>query len=127
LDSQHKEVVPLEEELHFTQRYAFLQQIRLADGLQISLPKNIPAGFFLPPLALQMLLENAVKHNRAWAKEPLQVQIFVESDTLVIQNNLQPKPQHEPPSGLGLPNIQARYEMLTARKVEVLPAEETFT
>ena len=127
LDSQRKEVVPLEEELNFTQRYAFLQQIRLAEGLQVKLPTDVPEGLQIPPLALQMLLENAVKHNRAWAKEPLKVTVSIEDDYLVVQNNYQPKPQHEPPSGLGLANIEARYEMLTNKKMQVLPSEDTFT
>ncbi|MGV3541188.1 MAG: sensor histidine kinase [Rufibacter sp.] len=127
LDSQGKEVVPLAEELNFTQRYVFLQQIRLADGLQVNLPTYIPQGFHIPPLALQMLLENAVKHNRALAKEPLKVVVSIEGDYLVVQNNYQPKPQHEPPSGLGLANIEARYEMLTNKKMQVLQAQGTFT
>ncbi|WP_192822281.1 sensor histidine kinase [Rufibacter sp. LB8] len=127
LDSQQKEVVPLEEELHFTQRYAFLQNIRLGESLVVNLPQTVPAGFYVPPLALQMLLENAVKHNRAWAKEPLQVDITLTGDYLTVQNNLQPKPQHEPPSGLGLANIAARYDMLTTKKMETQATETTFT
>ncbi|QHL88432.1 histidine kinase [Nibribacter ruber] len=126
LDSQHKEVVELEEELAFAQRYVFLQQIRHAEGLQVTLPDNVPPGFYVPPLALQMLLENAIKHNKILAKEPLHIQVTVEGDTLRIENNLQPKTQHEPPSGLGLPNIQARYQMLTNRPVEVLPTPSYF-
>ncbi|GAA4307133.1 sensor histidine kinase [Nibribacter koreensis] len=126
LDSQHKEVVELEEELAFTQRYVFLQQIRHAEGLQVSLPEAVPAGFYLPPLALQMLLENAIKHNKILAKEPLRIQVSIEGNILRVENNLQPKTQHEPPSGLGLPNIKARYQMLTNREMEVTTTESSY-
>ncbi|RNI30191.1 histidine kinase [Rufibacter immobilis] len=126
LDSQHKEVVSLEEELNFTQRYAFLQQIRHGDGLQVSFPRDFPHGLHLPPLALQTLLENAIKHNRVLAQEPLRVTVRVADQTLLVENNVQPKPQHEPPSGLGLPNIKARYEMLTDRHLEILPTSTSF-
>ncbi|WP_210463018.1 sensor histidine kinase [Rufibacter roseolus] len=127
LDSQHKEVVPLEEELHFTRRYVFLQQIRHAEGLDVQFPTSFPAGFHLPPLALQMLLENAIKHNRLWAREPLRISISIAQNWLIVENNRQPKPQHEPPSGLGLANIQARYQMLTHRKPEIVSTDATFT
>ncbi|GAB2526693.1 sensor histidine kinase [Rufibacter soli] len=127
LDSQYKEVVPLEEELKFARQYVFLQQIRHGEGLQVTLPAQVPSSFQVPPLALQTVLENAVKHNRAWAKEPLHITVALAADYLVVENNLQPKSQHEPPSGLGLPNIQARYEMLTDRKMDIIKTDAAFT
>ncbi|GGK75840.1 sensor histidine kinase [Rufibacter glacialis] len=127
LDSQQKEVVPLEEELQFARQYVFLQQIRHGAGLQVELPASVPPGWQVPPLALQTVLENAVKHNRAWDKEPLRVTVTLEGDYLKVENNLQPKAQHEPPSSLGLANIQARYEVLTDKKMTIQKTDSAFT
>lgn len=126
LDSQHKEVVSLEEELNFTQRYVFLQQIRHGESLQVQLPSRLDQDWHLPPLALQMLFENAVKHNRLLPQEPLTITAAVEGEYLVVRNNLQAKSQSEPPSGLGLPNIKARYAMLTNKKMEAYATETEF-
>ncbi|GAA4470215.1 hypothetical protein GCM10023189_58450 [Nibrella saemangeumensis] len=119
LDTRDTELVPLRHELAFVNDYVFLQKIRYDESLQIDIRVDSMLNSHIPPLALQMLLENAVKHNIISEDDPLQVEVFIEQDYLVVRNNLQPKSTMEENTGLGLQNIAARYEFLSNRKVLV--------
>ncbi|HEY4655121.1 MAG TPA: histidine kinase [Cyclobacteriaceae bacterium] len=125
LDTRDREVVPLEEELKFLKSYLFLQQIRFGDKLDIQLNLN-GATTDVPPLCLQMLVENAIKHNIVSEQMPLRIQIYHDSDYLVVENDLQFKDTSSDTPGLGLENITKRYEFLTSRKVQVLRADGKF-
>ena len=119
LDNQKKEVVALSEELKFVEAYTFLQKIRFEDNLQIDIQAPNQEMMVLP-LSLQMLVENAIKHNIISDDQPLQIRIYQEGENmLVIENNLQPKISHEYSSGLGLKNIQSRYAHLSGQEVEI--------
>ena len=126
LDNQSKEVVPLETELSFVKSYLFLQKIRFDDKLKINIDIAGYEQQMIPPIALQMLMENAIKHNTIAEEEPLTINIFVENgETLVVKNNLQKKNiPIEESAGVGLKNITARYEFLSEIKVEI---QETTT
>ena len=132
LDSQSQELVPLSEELQFAEAYIFLQQTRLADALHIELALPPPAeltALYLPPLALQLLLENALKHNAAYQASPLRVRVAVDAAarTLTVRNTRRPRrlaPGEA--SGRGLANLRARYAFLTTRPVEAGPVGEEF-
>lgn len=119
LDTRNNEVVPLAEELKFLNSYIFLQQIRFGDKLNIDIQLN-GLHSMVAPLAIQMLIENAVKHNEVSEENPLHIKVYHQNDFIVVENNLQRKKlMGEPPSGLGLENISKRYEFLSNRKVEV--------
>ena len=119
LDTRNREVVPLEEELKFLESYAYLQQIRFGNKLSIELSLD-GLNSLVAPLALQMLIENAVKHNEVSEENPLHIRLYHQDDCIVVENNLKRKNlMGEPPSGLGLENISKRYEFLSNRKVEV--------
>ncbi|MGI9544589.1 MAG: sensor histidine kinase [Cyclobacteriaceae bacterium] len=127
LDNQDKEVVPLLEELHFLESFVFLQKIRFQEHLnvEIDLPKQ--SDIMVPPLSLQMLMENAIKHNEVSAENPLSVTLYLENDEyLVMSNNLQKKNQPIESSGIGLENIKARYEFLTDKLVQILNEQGRF-
>lgn len=119
LDTRDKEIVPLEEEKKFLDSYLFLQQIRFGDKLRLDVSLDNTSGM-VAPLVLQMLVENAIKHNEISQASPLTVRIFVEGNYLVVENNLQKKQFEEASSGVGLANICQRYEFLTEHKVEVI-------
>ena len=128
LDTREREAVPLSEELDFVRSYVFLQQIRFEDSLRVTI--NVPeeTSYQIPPLALQMLLENAVKHNELSDECSLRITISVEGDTyLVVQNNVQPKEIRESSSGIGLANIRARYAYLTDKGVVINDDPPYFT
>lgn len=126
LDSRNKEVVTIEEELKFLDSYVFLQQIRFGDKLRIKNSLDDIVGN-LPPLALQMLLENAIKHNIVSEEFPLSIELYQEDRLLVVKNNLQVKNVvSENAIGVGLENIKKRYEFLTDSPVEVIKDEDYF-
>jgi sensor histidine kinase YesM len=127
LDSQNKEVVDLATEIKFVQAYVFLQQIRFGEDLKVTI--NIPENstIQIPPLSLQMLLENAVKHNIIVEEAPLFIDIYMEDrQYIVVKNNLQFKNSGVESSGLGLKNIKARYEYLTHQPVHITQTETEF-
>lgn len=126
LDSRNKEVVPLDEEINFLNSYLFLQQIRFGDKLKIENELK-PLKGNIPPLALQMLVENAIKHNVVAQDQPLVVKLYTEGSYLVISNNLQLKTKLIGESvGVGLENIKRRYEFLSNQPVFIEQDEHTF-
>jgi LytS/YehU family sensor histidine kinase len=119
LDTRDKEVVQLDEEEKFLKSYQYLQEIRFGGKLTITVSLD-DADCMVAPLALQMLVENAIKHNEISEEHPLHIRLFMEPDFVVVENNLQPKRILDEKSlGLGLDNICKRYEFLTDRKVQV--------
>ena len=119
LDSRDKELVPLHEELRFLESYIFLQQIRFGDKLKmiVELP-NVHVQ--VAPLALQLLIENAIKHNVIAENYPLTIKIYQTDQYIVVVNNIQKKNTLvEESSGMGLENIRRRYEFLCDQKVNV--------
>jgi LytS/YehU family sensor histidine kinase len=81
----------------------------------------------LPPLTLQLLVENAIKHNIVSATKPLKIIIRAEGENLTVSNNLQPKIVPEAGTHTGLSNIRNRYAYLTERKVDILRDSASFT
>jgi hypothetical protein len=132
LDSQSQELVPLADELQFAESYIFLQKTRLDEALQVEMTLPSPAtftGLYLPPLALQLLLENALKHNTAYQADPLRLHVAVDAEarTLTVRNTLRPRRlAAEETSGRGLENLRARYGFLTSLPVAAGPVEGEF-
>ncbi|MDN5203970.1 histidine kinase [Fulvivirgaceae bacterium BMA10] len=121
LDQKDKEVVEFNTELKFAQSYIFLQKIRFGENLIVNIDVPTKSQKLIAPLSLQMLIENAIKHNIVSEDEPLTIDIKLEDDYITVSNNLQRKNiLKEDSSNLGLSNIQARYEFLTNKPVEVL-------
>jgi sensor histidine kinase YesM len=119
LDTRDKEVVPLEEENSFLKAYLFLQQIRFGDKLRLKLAID-EVKTKLPPLVLQMLIENAIKHNVISEDNPLTIHVYSDGEYLVVENNLQRKQVlAEESPGIGLENICKRYEFLTNKEVQI--------
>ncbi|MFN8355177.1 MAG: histidine kinase [Spirosomataceae bacterium] len=119
LEQRDQELVALKTELDFIQSYAFLLKIRFENKfeLAIDIPNEVQSQFRIAPLSLQMLVENAVKHNRMSVREPLRVRIYCEDSNLVVENPLQARDQREDSTGVGLRNITNRYSLMTDRKV----------
>lgn len=124
LDVHQQEVVPLKEELKFLESYVFLQKIRHEEGVNVDIRLGDCPGCAVPPMAIQLLVENAIKHNEISDDNPLHIRIVKEADYLVVTNNLQRKTIREHVNGMGLTNIRARYALLSNRPVTV---EETAT
>src|SRR5688572_28155396 len=124
LDTRDKEIVPLEEEKKFLESYLFLQQIRFGDKLRLTVSLD-QKKCMVAPLVLQMLVENAIKHNIISEESPLSIHIYTDQNFIVIENNLQKKDKMmEDSPGIGLQNIRKRYEFLTDKEVEVIEREK---
>lgn len=120
LDTRDREVVSLTEEISFVRSYLFLQQIRFGDKLKLHIDVDDCSAVFVPPLSIQMLIENAIKHNVVSKDDPLTVRVFKTEGFAVVENNLQLKSKRdEHSSGVGLENIRRRYEILSKEKVLV--------
>ncbi|MDP5172749.1 MAG: histidine kinase [Bacteroidia bacterium] len=127
LKNKQESVVPLRTEWAFLESYLHLIQMRFSEQMviELSAPDDMNA-WALPPLALQMLVENAIKHNKASERQPLHLEIFAEKDVLVVKNNRRPNPKKENSHGSGLANLKSRYAYLTERPLEVIETEEHF-
>ena len=127
LYNQEKKMVSLKEELDFLESYLFLLQIRFGENIQIR--KEItPAveSLQVPPAALQMLIENAIKHNVVSSRNPLRIEIVTTGQTVEVINNLQEKPVKEESTHIGLENIKRRYAFLTTREVMIDKSDTSF-
>lgn len=128
LEKRNSDIVSLHEELIFTQSYIYMLNLRFEDKIKFEL--NIRDWYrdkVIPPLTLQILIENAVKHNVVSQRKPLKIEIYTQSNyTLVVKNNLQPKTQGTYSSGIGLENIRSRMGILTDREMHVEKTDTEF-
>lgn len=128
LNSQLADLMQLRAELDFARAYLHILQERFEDALIVNI--DIPEKYLsmkLPPLTLQQLIENAVKHNTLSSEAPLEIYIqCTDADRLVVRNSLRPKGLGGENSGTGLKNINERYLLLLNRKIEVLQTKEEF-
>jgi len=128
LESRDARIIPLQEELDFLHSYVFLLKERFGENLHVHLRDlNGHSEGGIVPLTLQMLFENAIKHNVLSTEKPLTIEVFAENGRLVVRNNFQKKNQVLDSTGVGLENIRARYRMLTNREVETIVSREYFT
>ncbi|WP_339867405.1 histidine kinase [uncultured Algoriphagus sp.] len=126
LEAQKEELIELEKEVAFTKNYLELQKIRFEESLQYTIEIGETIGL-LPPLSLQLLLENAIKHNVASEENPLFIHIILKENELWISNNFQPKfSLSEPSTGVGLSNIKMRYALLSDKTITVSQTEREF-
>jgi hypothetical protein len=127
LEQKNKELITLEEELRFARLYMSLINMRFEDSIVFTVPdKLINPEAKVVPLSLQLLLENAVKHNQVTPSKKLHITIYEENGNLVIKNNVQLKTVVKEGSGVGLQNIRQRYYLLTDRPVKIQQNDREF-
>lgn len=116
LDTYQQSLVSLERELAFMESYLFLQKIRFGDALQFTQTDRAPdrPAAYLPPMSLQLLLENAFKHNQLSTEHPLHIELILERDHLQLRNAYQPRTITTPSSGIGQENLRQRYRLMQA-------------
>lgn len=121
LDNHKRKLVTLKEEISFVKSYYYLMQVRYQDSLKIDI--NIPSRLmdtFVPPLAIQMLLENAVKHNEISKTHPLFIYISAQDNTLINVSSTKTKVTTNAQSlQIGLTNIKNRYKFFTREKIVI--------
>ena len=126
LDSRQRDLVPLAEELAFLSRYHRLLELRFGAAMPLVLELDAIDGWLIAPMALQTLLENAVKHNQASASEPLPVHLVLADGSVTVSNDVRPRRTALPSAGVGLDNLDERCRLLTGRALEVSKAEGRF-
>ncbi len=128
LASGKNEIVTIDDELITLESYIFLQSIRFEDRLEVNIDINEKIRKkHIPPMVLQMLIENCIKHNEITEENPLQIEVFSEGEMVCVKNNIAPK-QALPGdnSSIGLSNIIARYKLLSDNPVEVIDNGKQF-
>ncbi len=126
LNSRDKVLIPLAEELEFIQSYIYLLKTRFEDKLNIVVKVNPENDDHIAPMVLQLLIENAVKHNIISKAEPLIIHIEKKADVIETRNMIRLKRVGDESRGTGLQNIQQRYGYFTERPVEVSQRDGEF-
>ncbi|RIV68335.1 2TM domain-containing protein [Flagellimonas aequoris] len=128
LEQKNKDLVTVDEELNFARTYVRLLKMRFEDSIIFDIPeKCTQPDAKIVPLSLQLLLENAVKHNVVTSSKPLHIKVFEQGGMLVVSNNLQEKQVVKKSSGVGLQNIRQRYQILTDRGVIINKTNSDFS
>ncbi|TDB62275.1 sensor histidine kinase [Arundinibacter roseus] len=126
--SRERNTVTLEEEMAFLDAYIYLNKMRFRENLNVETTlTSADYRQHVAPLSVQMLVENAIKHNIVSKDNPLKIRIFKQNNYLHIVNNLQEKKTFEKSTKIGLQNIINRYKLLTDQQVEILTNEWHFT
>jgi two-component system LytT family sensor kinase len=128
LQTNQEELTTLATEIKFIESYYHLLRTRHDDGLELIINVNeVALGMYIPPLTLQLLVENAVKHNTILEKKPLRIVIrSVGNDLLEVENNLLEKSTRVKSTRLGLANINAKYRILSDRQPVIDPGPDFF-
>lgn len=129
LDSRQRDLVPLADELAFLRRYHRLLELRFGQAMPLlgaDAVDAVASGWLIPPMALQGLLENAVKHNQASAGEPLPVGLRLGEGVVTMSNPVRPRRSAMPSAGVGLANLDERCRLLTGRPLVLARGGERF-
>lgn len=129
LQNKARSLVLLHEEMVFLQDYFFLLLMRFEEAVQLQV--NIPAAatehYLIPPISLQVLAENAVKHNRFSNQDPLVLSVEFRNETIVVQNRSKEKELRRPSSRIGLNNLNERYRLTTGNEIAIEEKDGFFT
>ncbi|MEQ9424643.1 MAG: histidine kinase [Cyclobacteriaceae bacterium] len=129
LDNKDNQMVTLQKEVEFMESYIFLLKARHENGISINIKLSLDQqAFYVPTLSLQMLIENAIKHNKFSKSNPLTIRIFNEGDDyLVVENELRAKKNEVQSTKVGLENIRKRYNYQSERRVIIAESDSHFT
>ncbi len=128
LHHKNIEFVWLWEEIKFLEKYFSLLKLRFEDAvkLDIVLDDQDLKQYLIPPISLQTLIENAIKHNKFSDQHPMQIRIDRNADVLEIINTRMPKNTKAHSTGIGIENLRSRYKILTGRSIDILPKSKYF-
>ena len=126
--SANSTFVPLSEEIKFAEAYCYLFKIRYGDKIVFNFEvEKEQLDMCLPPMSLQPLIGNAVKHNTITAKRPLHINIYTKEGYLVVSNEKYPMIEPSVGTGIGLSNLNSRYKLLLDKSIEIIDNEKDFT
>lgn len=130
LSSNDQDLILLRDELKICSDYLGIQKVRFKDALKFSIKiedENVLLNSRIPIFAIQLLIENAIKHNHLTPEYPLNIEITItENSTIKIVNNLHEKPDSDHSIGIGLKNLSERYKLLVKKDIQVNKTEDNF-
>ncbi|MDY6915546.1 MAG: histidine kinase [Candidatus Cloacimonadota bacterium] len=127
LQIKEKQYIKVQKEIDFTYSFFYLLKQRFHESLKIDIKSSATVSdYYILPLSLQTLLENAVKHNIVSPQNPLNIRIICNEEKLIIINNLQPKRQRLPSHRLGLKNLQERYNLIMKKSINIIKTPKEF-
>ena len=128
LINKTRELISLKDEMEFIDNYFYLLQIRHDNKLNLEVELNEEASkAMIPPCAVQVLIENAIKHNEFTEESPLLIKISVNGQYIRVSNNAKPKPYAVSSTGIGLKNLSSRYKIITGKNIQIEKGRENFT
>jgi len=128
LQNKARDLILLKEEIEFVKHYFSLLRIRFEDAveLQIQVDDSIAEQYLIPPISLQILVENAIKHNEFSDQNPLRIHIQLGDQALTVRNEVRKKQLRKPSSGIGLKNLDERYQLITSKQMMIDGSESEF-
>lgn len=116
-------------ELEACMDYLDMQKIRFGKALivEVDIPPEQQSACWLPAFSLQILAENAIKHNALTIEAPLHISITLQQNIITVSNNIQPKPVTEQSAGTGLANLNERFNILSGEGITIQKTDSTFT
>lgn len=127
LRNNQEDFMPVEKEIEFINNYYMLLKTRYGNGLELNMQVKEPFyNFVIPTLSMQLLVENAVKHNMVSKQNPLKIDISIKDNKLEVKNNLQLKRTKETSTSIGLKNIITKYKLMNNTDVEILKDDTSF-
>ncbi len=126
LTQQTRDLVPLREELGFLRSYVRLMELRFPKSLLVKIPEDPAGPAQIPPASLQLLIENAIKHNRHSESEPLVISIEIEPGAISVAHPHRAKNTGQNGTGTGLANLNERIALLTGQQIDVNTANGEF-
>lgn len=128
LDNSSKLEVPLKEEVQFIQDYFYLHQIRNEGKMELKIDIHDEAySHKILPISLQLLIENAIKHNRATQEYPLIINVYLQEQNVVVKNNVQKMATKVVSTKIGLKNLNERVRLLTGKEMVVTETNDLFS
>ena len=128
LINKNKELIPLRDELEFINSYFYLLQTRHDDKLRLrTVLSSESHELLIPPCSLQILVENAIKHNEFSEENPLLIKVSASERFISVSNNVKPKPYAVNSTGIGLRNLNSRYRILFQKDIHIERTRENFT
>ncbi|HCT31425.1 MAG TPA: hypothetical protein DIW31_12020 [Bacteroidales bacterium] len=128
LNLKDKEIIRLDEEIELIKTFYTLQKNRYGNNLRLNIKLDkVDYNSFVAPLALQMLVENAIKHNIISKEKPLNIDLYTKDNLIIVSNNLQKRELDQASTRFGLKNIIERYSFLSSKNIDISENDSTFT
>jgi two-component system, LytTR family, sensor kinase len=125
LEHNEETSVPLQKEIAVVEAYCFLLNVRFFNNVILKIKLDGVVGAVLP-MSIQLLVENAVKHNRISVQQPLELHIYCAEEHLWVENSVHSKEMKEESTGIGLKNLEARYKYVTGKSIIIENTDKVF-